>query len=175
MSTIPAKYAWLAKEGAPQLLVQALKLYSVREVPGAKHNPTILGWLKKLAFSWIKDDETPWCGTSLAYAAVEAGVAMRNPEMPRAFWWKDWGNPAPVPMLGDVLVFTISHVGIYVGEDSTHFHVLGGNQNNAYNITRFPKAWLLAARRTVWKIAQPANVRRVWLKADGTPTGGSTR
>ena len=78
-------------------------------------------------------------------------------------------------MLGDVLVFTISHVGICMGEDATHYYVLGGNQGNAYNIVRFPRAWLMAARRTPWKIAQPANVRRVWLKADSTPTSTTTR
>ena len=165
----------MASEGVPRLLVEARKLYGTREVPGPKHSPTILGWLKKLAFGWIKDDETPWCGTSLAYAAVEAGVAERNPEMPRAFWWCGWGTAVATPKLGDVLVFTISHVGIYVGEDATHYHVLGGNQGNAYNIVRFPKAWLKAARRTPWKIAQPKNVRRVWLKADGTPTTTTTR
>lgn len=181
---LPALYAWLEKEGAPQLLVHALKLYGTREVPGAKHSPTIMGWLKKLAFGWIKDDETPWCGTSLAYAAVEAGVAVRNPEMPRAFWWENWGMPVPKPRsdndpngpsLGDVLVFTISHVGIYVGEDATHYHVLGGNQGNAYNVVRFPKAWLKAARRTPWKVAQPKNVRRVWLRPDGALTNTTTR
>lgn len=172
---LPEKYAWLAREGAPRLLIEALKLWGTKEVPGPKHSPTILGWLKKLAFGWIKDDETPWCGTSLAYAAVEAGVAVRNPEMPRAFWWCGWGTAVTTPMLGDVLVFTISHVGIYVGEDATHYHVLGGNQGNAYNIVRFPKTWLKAARRTPWKIAQPANVRRVWLQPDGTPTSTSTR
>lgn len=175
MSNLPTKYAWLAQEGAPRLLVEALKLYGVAEVPGPKHNPTILGWLKRLAFGWITDDETPWCGTSLAYAAVEAGVAVRHPEMPRAFWWCGWGNPVAVPMLGDVVVLTISHVGIYVGEDATHYYLLGGNQGNAYNISRFPKAWLKCARRTPWKIAQPANVRRIWLKPDGTSTAVTTR
>lgn len=184
--SLPTAYAWLANEGAPRLLVEALKLYGTREVPGPKHNPTILGWLKKLAFSWIKDDETAWCGTAMAYAAVEAGVAERNPEMPRAFWWLGWGTSVPMPKndqdphgpsLGDVLVFTISHVGIYVGEDHAHYYCLGGNQGNAYSIARFPKTWLKGARRTPWKIGQPANVRRVWLNEQGAPvsTPGSTR
>lgn len=172
---LPAKYAYLADEGAPQLLVQALKLYGVTEVPGPKSSPTIMGWLKKLAFSWIKDDATPWCGTSMGYAAVEAGVAVRHPEMPRAFWWAGWGLPSPVPMLGDVLVFNISHVGIYVGEDATHFHVLGGNQGDAYCIARFPKKWLKCARRTAWRVAQPPNVRRIWLAGEGGATAPTTR
>ena len=171
----PEKYDWLNRETAPGLLMAAKKLYGTKEIQGPKHNPTIMGWIKKLAFSWLKSDEEPWCGTSMAYAAIEAGVAIRNPEMPRAFWWLNWGAPATVPMLGDVLVFTISHVGIYVGEDATHYHVLGGNQGNEYGIARFPKSWLKGARRTVWKIAQPRSIRRVYLKSDGTPTNVGTR
>lgn len=175
MPLLPSKYAWLLQEGAPQLLVQALKLYGTREIVGKQHSPDIMSWLRELKFSWIRDDETPWCGLALAIAAVRAGVATRNPEMPRAFWWTGWGNPVATPMLGDVLVFSFSHVGIYVGEDTTHYFVLGGNQANAYNISRFPKASLKAARRTPWKIAQPANVRRVWLTPQGAPTEVGTR
>jgi len=175
MTTLPAAYAWLARETAPRLLLEALKLYGTRELPGKQHSPAILSWLKELQFSWIKDDEIPWCGTALAIAAVRAGVAARNPEMPRAFWWGGWGTPVAVPMLGDVLVFAISHVGIYVGEDATHYHVLGGNQNNQHSIARFAKSNLRAARRTPWKIAQPPTVRRIWLSAKGVPSEVATR
>lgn len=172
---LPSKYAWLASEPAPRLLLEALKLYGTCEIVGGQHSPAIMGWLKELGFNWIKDDETAWCGTALAIAAVRAGVAERNPEMPRAFWWTSWGTPTAVPMLGDVLVFTISHVGIYVGEDLTHYHVLGGNQGNQHSIVRFPKAWLKSARRTAWKSAQPATVRRVWLDSAGVAKEITTR
>lgn len=172
---LPANYAWLANEGAPRLLVEALKLYGTRELPGKQHSPAILSWLKELQFSWIKDDEIAWCGTALAIAAVRAGVAVRNPEMPRAFWWQGWGVPVVTPMLGDVLIFYFSHVAIYIGEDATHYFALGGNQNNQHSIARFPKTGLKTARRTPWKIAQPANVRRIWLSPQGTPTEVTTR
>ena len=134
-----------------------------------------MAWLRELGFSWIRDDENPWCGTALAIAAVRAGVATRHPEMPRAFWWAGWGTPAAVPMLGDVLVFSFSHVGIYVGEDLTHYHCLGGNQNNQHSIARFAKTSLKSARRTAWKVGQPANVRRVWLSAQGVTGDVATR
>lgn len=181
---LPARYADLATEPAPRLLLECLKLIGTREVPGSKHNPTIMGWIKKLAFFWLKSDEEPWCGTSLAYAAVEAGVAERHPEMPRAFWWEGWGVPVPLPKsdvdpngpsLGDVLVFAFSHVGVYVGEDATHYHVLGGNQGNRYGIDRFAKHTLKAARRTRWKIAQPGNVRRIWRTLPGGSQDVGTR
>ncbi|MCC3159534.1 hypothetical protein LJ737_19990 [Hymenobacter sp. 15J16-1T3B] len=55
------------------------------------------------------------------------------------------------------------------------YHMPGGNQGNAYNITRFAKTSLLAARRTPWRIAQPPNVRRIPVGAEGAPTGTTTR
>ncbi|HEX8660105.1 MAG TPA: hypothetical protein VF690_21355 [Hymenobacter sp.] len=175
MKALPTAYAWLAQEPAPRLLHEALKLYGTQEKVGGQHSPEILAWLRELDFDWIKDDETPWCGSALAIAAVRAGVAKRHPEMPRAFWWLNWGTPAAVPMLGDVLVFNFSHVGLYVGEDATHYHCLGGNQNNSYNISRFPKRALKGARRTTWKVAQPANVRRVRPRANGVGSDVATR
>src|SRR6476661_1514126 len=164
---LPAKFAYLATEPAPKLLLEALKLFGTHEIPGKQHSPVIMSWLKELGFSWINDDETPWCGTAMAIAAVRAGVAsLRQPEMPRAFWWCKWGNPTAVPMLGDVLVFSFSHVGIYVGEDEHHYYVLGGNQANRHGIDPFPKSSLKCARRTPWRVARPASVRRIFI--DGT-------
>jgi hypothetical protein len=46
--------------------------------------------------------------------------------------------------------------------------VLGGNQGNAMSVTRILKTRLYQARRTKWKVAQPANVRKVLLDAKGT-------
>jgi len=164
---LPPDFAWLREEPSPRLLKEALKLYGTREIIGGQHSPAIMSWLHELGFDWITDDETAWCGTSLAIAAVRAGVAERNPEMPRAFWWLNWGVEVAEPMLGDVLVFAFSHVGIYVGEDLTHYYSLGGNQNNTHNISRFPKYTLRGARRTPWRVAQPRTIRRVWLNGKG--------
>jgi hypothetical protein len=74
-------------------------------------------------------------------------------------------------MLGDILTFKRNgggHVGFYVGEDKTHYHVLGGNQSNQVNVMRLAKSRLTQARRTAWKVAQPASVRKVYLEAKGT-------
>ncbi len=55
-----------------------------------------------------------------------------------ALSWSNWGNPVSEPMLGDILTFKRTgggHVGIYVGEDLTHYHVLGGNQGNSVSVS----------------------------------------
>ena len=73
-------------------------------------------------------------------------------------------------MLGDILVFKRDgggHVGFYIGEDNDCYHVLGGNQSNAMNVTRILKSRLFQARRTAWSIAQPANVRKIILDPKG--------
>ena len=74
-------------------------------------------------------------------------------------------------MLGDVLVFArgkSGHVGIYVGEDASAFHVLGGNQSDRVMIKRIAKARLLGVRRCPWRINQPGNVRVVRLSGGGS-------
>ncbi len=72
-------------------------------------------------------------------------------------------------MLGDVLIFARNgggHVGLYAGEDDDAWHTLGGNQSDAVNIKRIAKGRLYAARRPAYR-AQPANVRRIRLAANG--------
>jgi uncharacterized protein (TIGR02594 family) len=166
-------YAWLKKETAPKILVEAVKHIGVKEIVGKKHNPTILSWAKALGLEKVyTNDEIPWCGLFVAYCAHASGL----PVVKHPLWalnWNKYGNVAQVPMLGDVLTFTRNgggHVGIYVGEDTTHYHVLGGNQNNSVSVSRIAKDRLSQARRTAWKIAQPASVRVVHLAAKGVVT-----
>jgi uncharacterized protein (TIGR02594 family) len=166
-------YDWLKQEKAPRLLVQAVKQIGVKEIVGSKHNPTILGWAKELKLASVYNaDEIPWCGLFVAYCCHAAGLDVISKPL-WALSWSNWGNEVTEPMLGDVLTFKRDgggHVGIYVGEDDTHFHVLGGNQGNAVSVSRIDKKRLFKARRTAWKVAQPANVRKVFLEPKGVIT-----
>jgi uncharacterized protein (TIGR02594 family) len=166
-------YAWLKKETAPKILVEAVKHIGTKEIVGKQHNPTILSWAKALGLEKVyTNDEIPWCGLFVAYCAHAAGLdVVKHPLW--ALNWNKYGNVAKVAMLGDVLTFTRNgggHVGIYVGEDATHYHVLGGNQNNSVSVSRIAKDRLSQARRTAWKVAQPASVRVVHLEAKGIVT-----
>ena len=166
-------YAWLKKEKSPKILVEAVKLIGTKEIVGKAHNPTILSWAKALGLDKLyTNDEIPWCGLFIAYCCHAADLdVVKHPLW--ALNWNKYGNVAQVPMLGDVLTFTRNggcHVGIYVGEDNTHYHVLGGNQNNSVSISRIEKSRLSQARRTAWKIAQPANVRVIHLEPKGVVT-----
>lgn len=163
-------YDWLKEEKAPRILVQAVKQIGVKEIVGNEHNPIILGWARELKLASVYNaDEIAWCGLFVAYCCHAAGLdVVKQPLW--ALNWAKWGTEVSEPMLGDVLTFKRDgggHVGIYVGEDDTHFHVLGGNQSNAVNVIRIDKKRLFKARRTAWKIGQPTNVRKVQLEAKG--------
>ena len=151
----------------PRWLAIAESYKGVREIAGPRHNATIMGWLRRLK-SWITTDEVPWCGTFVAAVMQEAGLPYPK-EFPRARSWADWGanlrstHVAP----GAVLVFSRDgggHVGFYVGEDATAYHVLGGNQGNAVNVTRILKARCIAIR---WPKGEPVLGGPVRLAVNG--------
>jgi uncharacterized protein (TIGR02594 family) len=169
---LPSAYAWLEKEPGPKMLREAVALHGVREKIGPADNPEIMQWAKECGIGYA-GDSVPWCGLFMAVCARRAGWISTPAN--NALWalnWGHWGDPSPRPMLGDVLTFrrpTGGHVGFYVGEDFTAFHVLGGNQGDAVSIVRILRGRLHKARRAPWRIAQPANVRVVALSMDGAP------
>lgn len=168
-ANLPPKYAYLSTEPGPRMLLEALKLYDTVEAPGRADNPTILGWARELGLSEYRHDETPWCGLAMGISAKHAGLQPAK-IMLRALAWAEWGTPVVVPLLGDVLTFQREgggHVGLYVAEDSTDYHVLGGNQSNRMSITRIIKSRLHAARRSPEGLLP--NMRRVVLDAKGAP------
>lgn len=170
MTTIPKQYSWLMKETGPRILTTALALYGTSEKPGPGNNPSIMKWAKSVGLGGYTADSIAWCGLFMAYAAKQAGFPPEFVNPLGARNWLLWGDKAKTPMLGDVLVFSRKgggHVGIYVGEDASAYHVLGGNQSDTVNIKRVSKARFLGARRCKWQIAQPANVRVVKLAATG--------
>lgn len=139
----------------PRWFVEAKQYVGLKEIPGPRHNTTIQSWLSKLG-AWWRDDETPWCGVFVAHCMREAGLPVPQHWM-RAKAWADYGanlrasHVAP----GAILVFSRKgggHVGFYVGEDATFYHVLGGNQSNAVNVMRIAKARCIAIR---WPRGEP--------------------
>jgi uncharacterized protein (TIGR02594 family) len=139
----------------PRWLNIAYKYDGLREIPGPRHNATIVGWLTKLR-AWWRDDETPWCGVFTAHCMQEAGLPYPKLYM-RAKAWSDYGALLRPDRLapGAILVFDRAgggHVGFYVGEDAGHYYVLGGNQSNAVNVMKLGKSRLVASR---WPRGEP--------------------
>lgn len=175
---IPNQYQWLRSLGGrPNTISLALAEYGVLEVAGAGSNKTILAWRDELNQAGVKiegysDDDIPWCGLFAAIICYRRRhVAKEIPDSP--LWARNWtgyGVKSPQPGLGDVLVFergSGGHVGFYVAEDATAFHVLGGNQSNKVCITRVVKARLLAARRPPY-VTTPWAVKPYHVATAGT-------
>ena len=151
----------------------ARSLIGVREIPGARHSPVIMGWIAKLGRKLgiaVKDDETPWCGTFVAHVMQHVGIEP-PPIAVRASSWGLWGKTLKAPRPGCVVVFTRTgggHVGFYCGEDDTHIHVLGGNQGNAVSITRIARSRLSAMTWPASVPLPPAQIVR--LSPNGKPS-----
>ena len=170
---LPPKYAYLAKETAPKILMQAIKLVGIKEAPGKASNPIILEWAKELGdTSSYTADSIPWCGLAMAICAKRAGQKVPKIYL-RALSWASFGTPVPKDKasLGDILTFTRNgggHVGLYVGEDQYCYHVLGGNQSNQFGFTRIARSRLYSVSRSKWFFGQPPSVRKILLTANGT-------
>lgn len=170
----PKGYEWLGTVGPlPKIVQEALALHGTLEAPGAANNPVIVKWAaevgKDIAAAYGADS-IPWCGLFAAVVVKRAG----KPVIAGPLWAKNWakfGQKADKPSLGDVLVFQRAggggHVGFYIAEDSSAYHVLGGNQADKVSIARIAKSRCIAARRPVWAVAQPGSVKPYYLKANG--------
>lgn len=171
---LPAQYRFLENEGAPRMLVEALKIYGIEEVKGAGSNPIILQWAVEIGVEKVyKDDDTAWCGLWMAIVASRAGKQIvKEPLWARN--WLNFGTAVSVAKLGYTLVFSRKggggHVGIYVGQDPTYYHVFGGNQKNRSGIARIEKDRCIGIRQPIYLTSEPANVRVIHLDAKGPIT-----
>jgi len=169
--SLPAQYRWLSSIGVlPRMVQEAIKLFGTVEVQGRGNSATILAWAKETGLDrqGYTADAIPWCGLFMAVVASRAGKPV--PKHPLwALNWAGFGTPEHQPCLGDVLTFIRSgggHVGIYVGEDQTAYHVLGGNQSDKVCITRIDKKRLYRVTRAPMQ-TPPKSVKPFVLTATG--------
>lgn len=165
---------------SPVWLSYAEKQIGIRETPGPRNEPRIMAMAKRAA-KWLGVDytldSTPWCGLFVADCMQAAGF-----KPPRGFigvrakawasWGSDVGTTATRPPRGAIAVFGREGgghvgfvVGVYAGGDLA---ILGGNQGDAVNIRRFPRARLIALR---WPPNTPVGETVAWATA-GTMTTG---
>lgn len=170
----PKGYEWLGTVGQlPRTIQESAALLGVAEIVGKGSNRTIIGWRDELnqagiAIAGYSDDDIPWCGLFAAIVTHRAGkMPVDSPLWARN--WAAFGDPVSAAGLGDVLVFVRDgggHVGFYVAEDATAYHVLGGNQGNRVSVTRIAKDRCIARRRPRY-INPPASVRAFRVAAGG--------
>lgn len=179
--TIPKKAAWLLTLGTlPKMVEEGLKLLGLQEIVGKANNPFILEMCKVVGCSWIKDDETPWCGTAHGYIAIKAGKTIPFPssEIPRAASWAKFGTPVTLDtaVLGDTIVKERvggHHVALLIGRDKKRkkVYVMGGNQSNAYGFAWINEKDILAVRRPPINTTLPESAKAYNLSFDGSLIG----
>ena len=173
MATLPEKYKWLSKEGAPKMLVEALKHYGIMEKVGKGSQVDIAKWAVEVGVSgWYTDDDIPWCGLFVGVVAKRCGHPFSAGKLLAAREWVNWGVGVSKEnaKLWDVLVFSRTgggHVGFYVGENDKAYLVYGGNQSNAVGFAFIAKDRCIGVRRPAYKIGRPANVRKIYLSETG--------
>ena len=129
----------------------------------ARDRNWLMDWLKRDGRSLGDPSKNPWCGDF-----VETCIRMGLPDEPllgalgtNPYWARNWllfGREVQ-PITGAVLVFVRGsggHVGFAIGQDDTHFYVLGGNQSDAVTIARIVKSRLLGAR---WPATYPPRLQ----------------
>lgn len=125
-------------------------LIGVKEYPGSRDNQQIIDWAKVIG-GWTEDyykrDSIPWCGLYVGYVLAQVGIEPTKDAL-RAKAWAEWGRPVE-PCFGAIMVFSRSgggHVGFYISEDSTYYHILGGNQSDKVNVAKISKRRFMEAR-----------------------------
>ena len=163
-----------------QWMTEARRHIGLREVPGVANNPVIMGWGDRLGARVLgikyTADSVPWCGLFAAWCVHQAGI--RTPAISiRAKAWADWGDGlslvATRPPLGAIAVFGRDgggHVGFVdsVNRDGS-LNILGGNQGDAVNVRRFPRARLLDLR---WPKGVARSLPAPWAGAAAADTTG---
>lgn len=129
-------------------------------------------WFHK-SVAWIDPREIPWCGAFVQSCILKAIPDAETPANPLgARQWLTFGKSTH-PTFGAILVFwrgsrhgIYGHVGFYHAEDSSHFHVLGGNQADAVTITRVSKDRLLGSR---WPSGWAVKSNPIHVSPNGVP------
>jgi len=132
-------------ENAPWMKT-ALGEVGVAEVRGRRTaNPRILEYFKASRF-WGRDDSggrNAWCGSFVAWVMKQNGIRPVAKAF-RAKEWKNFGKKIDEPVYGAIGIKSRrggGHVAFIVGrsEDGNSYYMLGGNQDDKVQISKYPK------------------------------------
>jgi len=138
----------------PSPLYQAASTYiGTREIPGAKHNKKIQE-MHKVVTGQELSDETPWCAAFVNFILHANGYKGTGSLLARSFLKYGQLVDAENVRQGDIVLLWREspnswkgHVGFFHDRDSEYVYILGGNQANAVNISKYKRTRILAYRR----------------------------
>lgn len=123
------------------------------EGPGPADNPVIMEMYASVGHDWVEHDNVAWCAAFVGHCLERAGIRSTRKLTARSYL--DWGIPIEVPdaQQGDIGIIprgTSSwqgHVFFIDRMEGKWVWGLGGNQDDAVNVKRYPVAKLLGVRR----------------------------
>jgi uncharacterized protein (TIGR02594 family) len=138
----------------PKHFVIAQQELGTQEIVGDEDNPRVVEYQQATGLA-APDDETPWCGSFVAWVMLQSGIAYNRITAASSRSWESWGVPVDKPEIGDVVILwrhspdsSLGHVGFYAGKtDDDRILILGGNQNNRVSVSAYSKARLIGYRR----------------------------
>lgn len=142
----------------------AQRYVGIAELKGPNAHPLIEWWLSLCGFGMKSPDETPWCSSFVNGIAWELRLPRSKSAAARS--WLAVGIPIPLseakaawdivvlkrgaePQPGPEVLDAPGHVGFFSGREelAKSLLLLGGNQNDAVGIARFPEESILGIRR----------------------------
>lgn len=135
----------------------------IRERPGVKDHPLIVWWLSLCGMGLDQHDEIPWCSGFPNGIAWELSLPRSRSAAARS--WLTIGRPVTLdqaaaaydivilsrgnqPQPGADVINAPGHVGFFAGRTTPGFvEILGANQANTINVTRFDVQHVLGVRR----------------------------
>lgn len=139
----------------PKHFQKAMSQIGVKEIKGGKHNPKILEYHAETSLK-ATTDEVPWCSSFVSWCLEKVGIPSTRNAWARSY--VGWGEEITEPAIGDIVIFkrgkASGHVAFYFDTVGDEIIVLGGNQNNEVNLSRYPKSKLIGFRR--WKSSKVA-------------------
>lgn len=132
----------------------ASKYIGVHELDGPASNPQIKKWIKDAA-EWLDPDDskTAWCGCFRAALGYETGTGVVSAPY-RAVNWINWGRSIIKrdrniwPQGSTVIMGRPGgyHVALLDRITGDYMWLLGGNQSDSVNISRFPISKIIDIR-----------------------------
>ena len=144
----------------PRWYALAVTQIGITEIAGKANNPQVVRYQKATGLA-ASEDETPWCGSFIAWLMQQSGIAYNVKDAAWAKSWLDWGVALKEPVVGAVVVMqrgtdpATGHVTMFAGwtdDTKTAFNALGGNQSNMVKISVFSRVNVLGWR---WPPGEP--------------------
>ena len=134
----------------PRYYQEAERLLGIKEIPGKQHSQEILSlWEDAEIPDKATSDEVPWCAAFVNGCLVRGNKASTKSALARSFKWdsnKDKFDHLEEPELYAIAVkgrgnsTWEGHVGFVADFDNRYVYLLGGNQGDSVNVTRYPRS-----------------------------------